>query len=303
MADCKSERRGGRQGRTGTLEASPEAEPRLGTAERIGIVWLLFGLGFVAIGMFHWVGLAPRLPFDAARLIRALLAGVFGVSLVAWACRRLDRRSPGSLGFRFDRTDFQAFAIGAGLWAGLAGVGLAVGTGIGLIEVSLVPPTLRFVGLLALQALLVLAYEAIPEEVVMRGYIFTNLAERTPVWVAALGQAVLFSLWAFLIVAILQWMGAEAWAAGRDRLILFFTFGLTLVLLRLWTGSLGASIGFHFAFQVFMQLLGISRLLVLDIPPAEFKQVGVILWFFTIVLGGLIALVGVIRGRAEGRPG
>src|SRR5690606_40031821 len=63
--------------------------------------------------------------------------------------------------------------------------------------------------------------------------------------------------------------------------------------------SLWGSIGFHWAFQTVMGLLGLGRLIVLRIPREGLESAGVMLWFFAIVLGGVVALVGLVRRSEE----
>ncbi|MFW6078162.1 MAG: CPBP family intramembrane glutamic endopeptidase [Gemmatimonadota bacterium] len=263
---------------------------------RVAIVWAALVLSWIAAATFRAEVLAPRFGFDAWRAIESVLGGALGVALVVGACRVLDRRTLGSLGFRLTRADLVAFGVGAGLWTGLAAVGLVVGAAAGLFTVTLGPPSWMMVGWILLQIGLVFSYEALPEELALRGYIYTNLAERVPRWLAVLGQAVLFMLWAFTLVALLDVVGVgTGWSITLDRAILFLTFGISLALLRLWTGSLWASIGFHLAFQVGMGLLSLDRLTVVSVPSSDIGSVGIVLWLFGIVLGGAVALVGLIR--------
>lgn len=277
------------------------ADPRAGVAIRIGAVWLALVIVWVAGGMLGRA-LAPHMPFDAWRLIQSVLVGAVGVTIVVAACRVLDRRNLASIGFGTSRADAAALLAGAGLWLGLAAVGIVVGVATGAFSVTVGPPTLAMVGWILLQMLLVFTYEAVPEELALRGYIYTNLRERMPRWLAVVVQAVLFMMWAFALVSVLEYLGGRtAWSISLDRAILFLSFGITLAIVRLWTGSLWGSIGFHWAFQTVMGLLGLDRLTVLRIPREGLESAGVILWFFAIVLGGVVALVGLVRKERRAR--
>ncbi|KAA8879787.1 CPBP family intramembrane metalloprotease [Nocardia colli] len=99
--------------------------------------------------------------------------------------------------------------------------------------------------LIALVALALL-YEAVPEELIFRGYFFSNLAERWSTAITVIAQAVLFTLWGVLIGA----------ATSIERVILFFAFSVVQGALRATTGNLWACIGFHATFQVATQFLG-----------------------------------------------
>jgi uncharacterized protein len=269
---------------------------RLGIGARIGIVWWSMVLVWAGVGLFRAELLAPWLPFDVWRTIESLVGGVLGVAVVVIACRRLDRRTLSSIGLDVTRRDLRAFGLGAGLWTGLATFGLFAGNLTGLFQVTVGAPTWRMLGWVLLQSFLVFTYEAVPEEMAMRGYVYTNLSERTSRWAAVLGQAVLFMLWAFALVALLQALGVRSsWSIDVDRAVLFLTFGVSLALVRLWTSSLWGSIGYHLAFQVGMGLLSLDRLTVVRVDPSGLPAAGITLWAFGIVLGGVLALIGLIR--------
>lgn len=87
-----------------------------------------------------------------------------------------------------------------------------------------------------------------------------------------------------------------------DRIVLFFTFSIVLGVLRVITGSLWASIGFHLAFQWVTQLNaaavrdGLVR--IEGQPTLEL----VAFWFFPIVLGSAVLVAAsVLRGRTGWR--
>lgn len=107
-----------------------------------------------------------------------------------------------------------------------------------------VPPA-EVVGVLIGLTALVLLYEAIPEELVFRGFLYTALAGRWSPAVAVGGQAVLFTVWGTVIGA----------SASIDRIVLFAVFAALLGALRAVTGSVWTCMGFHTAFQVTAQLL------------------------------------------------
>lgn len=265
-------------------------------------MWACLVLAWVVAGLFRAQVLAPHLPFDAWRAIESLLGGALGVGLVVVACRVLDRRTLSSIGFGLTRRDLAAFGVGVALWTALAAVGLLVGAMGGGFNVELGPPTWQMAAWILLQIFLVFVYEALPEELAIRGYIYTNLAERMSRWMAVLLQATLFMLWAFALVGLLQLLGVGGgWSINIDRAVLFLTLGVSLALVRLWTESLWGSIGYHLAFQVGMGLLSLDRLTVVRVPAADIGSVGIVLWFFGIVLGGGVALIGLVLKERRAR--
>ena len=271
----------------------------LSTAAASTLVWLSLVVAWIVAGLLRRM-LLSDLAFDAGRAIESVLTGVMGVLIVVAACRLLDRRSLASLGLGHSRADLEALLAGAGLWLGLAAVGMAVGAITGTFTVMFGPPTWTMAGWILFHLFLVFTGEALPEELALRGYLYTNLAERLPRWAAVLSQAVLFMLWAFALVALLQVLGGRTgWTISLDRAILFLTFGTTLALVRLWTGSLWGSVGFHLAFQTVMGLLGLDRLGVVRVPAEDYGSMGVMLWFFAIVLGGIVASAALFRQKGQ----
>jgi hypothetical protein len=82
-----------------------------------------------------------------------------------------------------------------------------------------------------------------------------------------------------------------------QRLVLFFTFALTLGALRAVTGSVWAPIGFHLVFQYVAQyLVATGRDGALVVDGRENLEL-VALWLFPIVIGGIVVgVVGMRRG-------
>jgi membrane protease YdiL (CAAX protease family) len=121
-------------------------------------------------------------------------------------------------------------------------------------------------GLLVL--VLVILFEAVPEELVFRGYLFQVLAERLSSWLTILVQALLFCAFGVIVGA----------AGTLDRILLFFVFSISLGYLRQITGTVFATIGFHAVFQMLAQwTLGEQWGAVSVTDPGE--------WFALLALG------------------
>lgn len=115
----------------------------------------------------------------------------------------------------------------------------------GPASIALGGDPLAFVGQIALLAVFVALFEAVPEEFLVRGWVFGALAERWASWIAVVGQAVFFCTWGALLGA----------APTVDRLIVFGLFALVQGVLRAQSGSVACTIGFHLAFQIVAQFL------------------------------------------------
>ncbi|RLP81276.1 CPBP family intramembrane metalloprotease [Micromonospora sp. BL4] len=177
---------------------------------------------------------------------RAVLTTLLVVPLVVAARRLLDRRPWTGLGLPSLRTGWRHLLLGMACWLVPAALGFALCLGFGWVEISVRTSAADALRVAALLVVLVFLYEALPEELVFRGYLYRNLATRLPAWQAVTGQALLFTLFGFLVGA----------ATSPDRLLLFLVFALLLGAFRAATGDIWAGIGFHLAFQTVAQLFG-----------------------------------------------
>jgi uncharacterized protein len=122
------------------------------------------------------------------------------------------------------------------IFLGLALLGHSTGTSGSISEV---------IGRISLLLLAVLLGEAIPEELVFRGYVTGVLNRHLAAWPAIALQTTLFT------VTVLLLRGYP----GIADLSLFITMGIIFGYFRLITSTMWASVGFHAAFQTGAQLL------------------------------------------------
>lgn len=182
--------------------------------------------------------------------VNALVVFVLALPMVWLARRYLDRRPWRGLGLTLDRGQWRPFLVGAASWAlpGFAGIALCVAMGWSAFGPS-APGADAVAGLLLL-AVLVLVFEAVPEELIFRGYLFRNLNAALGAWLAVAVQAVLFALWGSTI-----WVLGNGWDVLAERFPLFLAMGLVLGCLRVVTRSVWACVGFHLVFQTVAQAL------------------------------------------------
>lgn len=244
------------------------------------LIWLAVGDG---IGRFFGPAGEDRL----GHAVRAVLTSALVVPLILLARRSLDRRPWAGLGLTPLGLDWRPLLFGAMFWVLAAGLGLAVTLALGWARIDVGRPDAGIVLLALGLPALVLLYEALPEELIFRGYFFRNLAAALPRWLAVGVQAALFTLWGTLIGA----------AGSADRLVLFFTFSVVLGILRALTGNLWAGIGYHLAFQWVTQLDAAAiRDGVVQIEGQPIFDL-VVFWLFPIILGSLVLVAwSVLRG-------
>lgn len=199
------------------------------------------------------ITLNDRLLGEEMSLVKhiANAAGVFvlTVPLIFGARRYLDRQPPSALGFTAGQSAWRDALYGGAAWLVPAGVGAMACLAFGWLEIRVESSALELVGAVLLLTLLAFAYEALPEELIFRGYIYRNLESVVAPWAAVAGQAALFTVWGTAL-----WVILNGWDVLLERSILFLAMGLVLGCLRLISDSLWATIGFHVAFQVTMQL-------------------------------------------------
>jgi hypothetical protein len=181
--------------------SSDVLDPRLDAQTRRPQLWLRA----VAVALLAWVGLGVALGAStgiADAVARAtgtgvilqvalqtvLMAGLV-VPAVVLLRRRLDRRSLASLGL--SRRIGRPIALGVGVGA-MTGAVVWVPAGLlGWIRVDDVDLA-AFAAFLLLNGLVLALYEAVPEELALRGYMWTNLRDGTGLVVATLVTTALF---------------------------------------------------------------------------------------------------------------
>lgn len=157
---------------------------------------------------------------------------------------RIDRRGVDLLGLA-DIAVFKGMLGGAGLWLLTALPATALLLWLGVASVEMTSDWPAALASLAILVPTVLLIEAIPEELLFRGYLQGTLAQRLSPWLAVVAQALLFVLFAWAI-------GATS-APGQWS----FLPGFALILggLRLMGGNLGWPLGFHAALMIATQWL------------------------------------------------
>ncbi|WP_121180989.1 CPBP family intramembrane glutamic endopeptidase [Nocardiopsis sp. Huas11] len=226
-------------------------------------------------------------------VVNTLVVFVLALPMVWLARRYLDRRPWRGLGLTLDRAQWRPFLVGAASWAlpGFAGIAWCVAMGWSAFGLS-VSGAEAVAGLLLL-AVLVLLFEAVPEELIFRGYLFRNLNAAMGAWLVVVVQAVLFALWGSAI-----WVLDSGWEVLAERLPLFLVMGLVLGCLRVLTGSVWACVGFHLVFQTVAQALLNGRYL--EVQGADILTV--VAFLLPFVLGVPTAmLLARTRGRWTGR--
>ncbi|MCQ1957440.1 CPBP family intramembrane metalloprotease [Arthrobacter sp. zg-Y826] len=231
--------------------------PRGHALRAVVLGWVFLGIGLgTAIGIAEALGQA----FGWGRLTEVLLQAVLMTAVVVPGIvllrRRLDHRSLKGLGL--SRSAARPLALGVTVGA-LTGLLVWVPAGqAGWIRVEELDVA-AFLGFLLLNGVVLALYEALPEELALRGYVWTNLRDGWGLAVATLVTTALFPFvgvvvgpvrWAITTVLGGDGGGIDVFPAGNGPVVYIVQlvlFGLALVAARRIPvpGALLVAVAFH----------------------------------------------------------
>ena len=238
------------------IDEFESARPRglASAAWRVALATLPLGAGLAAL---------PALLPDARdlsdpttltlRIVAGFALSALTIAVILCLVRGADGWRMRDAGLTSPRTGWRLAVWGALLWTVPAAATFGV---LGLLGVPLTvtvpgPDLVRTVLLLLLAVLIA---EAVPEEAVFRGYVMHALGTVARGWWVIIAQTLLFTLFG----AILR----QSW--NPVDLSLFLVMGVGFGWLRLLTGSIWVSVGFHAAFQTGAQLVLTHEVLAFD---------------------------------------
>ncbi len=295
---------------------------------RLRLGWRLT-LGWLALTACLWLagtaGQLARHYLGVSDVVRQVIQApivLVGVTAAIIALRRYaDRRPLRGMGLTPLRTGWPYLLLGVGFVTVMVGGSLAVSVALGWMRVVDVHFSAGTLATLAVGVALAVTYEAFPEEIAFRGYLYQNLATWLPRWLAMLVQIVLFTLVPLVVNAASRLAGMGDSVTGpyggsgisAAYVILLATWGLVLQLCRIVTGNLWTNIGFHLGWlSLSPYVIGRGKhalIQVADIVPRTYEEV--VFWLGPIVVASLVLLaVPSLRGRpaewggrAPERPG
>ncbi|RIJ59023.1 CPBP family glutamic-type intramembrane protease [Clavibacter phaseoli] len=276
------------------------------------LAWIALGAGLgLAIGIAEAVteatggGLLPKV------VLQAVLMSALVVPAVVLLRRRLDRRSLAGLGL--SRRIGRPIALGVGVGAVTGAVVWVPAGFLGWIRVDGFDLA-AFAGFLLLNGVVLALYEAIPEELALRGYMWTNLRDGTGLVVATVVTTALFPAIG-LVIESGRWIvrtlaGSDTGAftpipEGSDAIayvLQLVLFGLALVAARRipMEGALLIAMAFHWTqLTVTRVLLGGMGWASSGWDVAFVEPDAIALVLVHIVLAGLVFVA--VRKRMERR--
>ena len=160
--------------------------------------------------------------------------------------RRIDKISWKQIGMSSLRTNIISFFIGTVVWAIPAALGLVIVLLAGWAEITVTTDLNQLLLSVLILYIIVFLMEAFPEELILRGYVYSYLNTMFPHWITLFIQSLIFSLFAYFIGAIYS----------VEQLQFIPSFAIILGVFRAISGSVWTSIGFHVAIMTAFQILG-----------------------------------------------
>ena len=186
------------------------------------------------------------------------------VVLGIWQMRvRLDRGSPISIGLDTIKSAVLKFAFGFSLLVVPLLITLLISILAGWGNVTINWESTHL-GIILLAMLSTFLTEAFTEELVFRGYIFTNLLKKFTTWKTTIITTTLFLLFPVLIFPIQKLLFGPSVATGVvtsvsvGYMTYMLFFGAFAIYLRVLTKSIWTGVGFHLMFVFINQLIGLE---------------------------------------------
>jgi len=263
---------------------------------RIGVLFL----GLSVIWLFMMLATGNHQYSLSRHVLNAALASALTVPLIALLRSRLDRGTLAGLGLPFSSAAIRPLIVGAVAFVLPSLTGIAIVLILGWSSIVPQFPMAEIIAFVPLLIILVFFFEALPEELAFRGYIYAALAERHSRIVSIIVQSALFACW-----------GAALWTISTgtvalDRFVMFAAVAFVLGLVRVMTGSVWACVGLHTAWQTTAQLILHANRGHFAVDGAEMLQMiafGVVPFSLVALIVGLLYRAPVGWLQVEGTVG
>jgi membrane protease YdiL (CAAX protease family) len=241
---------------------SPDAPIPMSLTRRILVAsaWVVIALaGATFLG--EQVQQAFGLSAPARQAFQALLTSALVVPVIWWLWTRVNGGEAADLGLGISKANLRALVVGLSIIAVPVVVIIAVGKGFGWASIS-IDNSAAGIQALLLGVGTIFFLEALPEELVVRGYIYRNLSGRYSRLKASMISVLLFVMLPVAIVMVQKYVfGLEIRINGVERiepsfLVTLFVFGWFLQFLRVASGTIWVGIGFHTAFVLINRIMG-----------------------------------------------
>lgn len=247
--------------------------------KRLSLIWRIL-IVFLATAIIWWIsGGINGWVRDGegysrtAHIASAIVVFSLVLPVIISARRYLDKRPWSGLDLTTFKKGWKPFVFGGLSYFIPASLGLVIFVVLGWTNVSIHVSAGELILSVLMVTILVFMFEALPEELIFRGYFYRNLNGRFSKWTAILIQSGLFILFAVIVGA----------AQTADRIILFLAVAIVIGVIRVITENVWGAVGFHLAFQTMQQMFssayntelttethGLMEIVILGIIPFSF---------------------------------
>ncbi|WP_343225201.1 CPBP family intramembrane glutamic endopeptidase [Paenibacillus sp. EZ-K15] len=189
-----------------------------------------------------------EIPTLGLQILLAVVTTSVSVPLIYLLRRYVDQRPWSGLGLSSPPSGFRYFLLGIGLLALVTTAALLIGSAAGWLRIVAFHFPVATMLVILINVPIAFFYEAFPEELTFRGYVFRNLNTRFPRWLALILQVVLFVLAPIAVTGFMIAIGIGTWdLITVEYIINLIAFGTVLQLCRIVSNNLWMNIGFHLA--------------------------------------------------------
>jgi uncharacterized protein len=230
----------------------------------IAVAWLV---GLFALTLAGWAGSTLAMSYGITPALRqgvqAIVMSGIVVPAVVLIRRLMDRRHVDGLAILNLTRSAKGFALGSGLILLPTAVTLAGISLFGWAKLS-INPAPGVAASIPVAILTAFFFEALPEELLFRGYIYRSLNRSLQRWSASLITVVLFVLLPVVVVVLQsRVLGMNVQIGNTSRItpgyiLTLLCFGAFLQYLRVLTNSVWTAIGFHLVFLLSNRIVGIK---------------------------------------------
>lgn len=236
-------------------------------------------LYFVLVSLFLFVsGNVGRYLIETQamdRQIGMLLQGVIFTGLTLLVLYILKKKNPKvfkNIGLRGIRSSSKLI-VGIALPFILLGSGIYTAYLFGGIENIRLNLTTGVIIAVLMNTVTAFMYEAFPEEVFIRGFIFEELHKKFRFTISLILQPLIFICVPIMVTALASVFFGEPFVITIDYFILLFTFGIALQLYRKYTGSLWMSIIFHVVYLEVARYISMGGIYDPNVALLEFDEI------------------------------
>jgi len=220
--------------------------------KRLSLFWRIL-IVFIASSIIWWIARGVNTLIRAgaeydrtSHVMSALVIFVLVIPMVIFARKYLDKRPWKGLELTSFKNGWKPFVIGGLTYLIPALLGIIIFVMFGWTNIHFQASFGEFLIAVIVLMILVFLYEALPEELIFRGYFYRNLNSSFSKLNAVFIQSGLFVLFALVIGA----------APSFDRIVFFFAIGIIIGMIRVITENVWSAVGFHVAFQTMQQMFG-----------------------------------------------